>query len=361
MKHYKEFIPFSAETQNRISKKFTNGNIPCLSLDLGSKCTSCACIYCDTPYINNKDENKLSITEIKKIIDYFAKYELELITICGLGEPSEDECFFEILEYATKFNIGVQFFTNGLCFSEANLDKLAKFKAYPIFKFDSLNDDEFDNILRKKGGSKRIKHVLNYFLEKVKYKISDSITPVAVNIVPSKINVNAFDDLLKFCIQNSIFPSIGDLEFENEANKNIEKLKLSDQNVIALKKKSEPIIGKYVRNLCAGAYQSFRIGYDGNVLIGKDTGLSCVWPLSSVNSAVLEKIGNIRDDDIEQLILKIRNYRLFHLENTIQKLININVIFSAGGATYPKLWIDNYINDTKNKVYGKNIDSSCYK
>jgi len=338
----KIFEPWCDENIETVYNQSINGKIPVLSLDLGSKCTFCSCLYCDTP-VNQNDTNKLSFNNIKSLIKDLHSLGLHWIFICGLGEPSQDENFFSILKYASNLNIKVVFFTNGLGYEDNKyFDTLLNTLAYPIVKLDALDYNVFDKIIRKDKSSIKIHSFINRLIscDFIKSANTNS-TNLAVSIVPTRINFECISDVIDFCKQNNIFPCIGDLELSNQSILNKDKLWLEEKEMYNLHKMIKVKIGYYHRNLCPGIFISLRVANNGDVLVGKNTGFSCSWFLQTESS--YEILGNIKHDAIDYIISKIDNYRMKNLKNAELLALKVNPIFSAGGGSFPKEWFHKYL------------------
>jgi mycofactocin radical SAM maturase len=94
----------------------------CLTWELTYAC-NLACVHCLSSS-GRRDPRELSTDEAKRIIDEMVEMQIFYVTIGG-GEPMVRTDFFELLEYATKKNVGVKFSTNGTRITADNASYLA--------------------------------------------------------------------------------------------------------------------------------------------------------------------------------------------------------------------------------------------
>ena len=94
----------------------------CLTWELTYAC-NLACVHCLSSS-GRRDPRELSTDEAKRIIDEMVEMQIFYVNIGG-GEPMVRTDFFELLEYATKKNVGVKFSTNGTRITAENARYLA--------------------------------------------------------------------------------------------------------------------------------------------------------------------------------------------------------------------------------------------
>ena len=86
------------------------------------------CKHCLTS-AGDRLKDELSLEEVKEIIDQIV--DMKVFNICFLGgEPLMRNDFLEILEYATKSNIGITFSTNGSLINNEVIRKLERLKVF---------------------------------------------------------------------------------------------------------------------------------------------------------------------------------------------------------------------------------------
>jgi MoaA/NifB/PqqE/SkfB family radical SAM enzyme len=312
-------------------------------------------LYCDTP-VNQPDSGKLKFDEIRRLIVELVGYGLEWIYICGLGEPSQDENFIPLINLAKENQLNLVFFTNGLGYSVKTRKLLYQSNVYPIVKCDSMNDQIFDQLLKKKGGGRKVKDLLGSLVEAKSELDFNSGTSLAISLIPTKINKDSFLDVVTYCINSSIFPVIGELEKVNSAATNVSLLELDhNEKRLLVRELEELLLGPYIRPICPGVFVSLHVGFDGDVLLGQNTGFSCVWFLQE--NPQTHAIGNIRNDPLTKIVGWIREYRLEYLTNARERALGVNTIFSAGGGTVPSTWINEYERSVLSMCYGMSVSN----
>jgi len=183
-------------------------------------------------------ENELSLKEIKKIIDQLVEMKVFNVNFGG-GEPFLRDDFFDILEYASKSNIGIVFSTNGFLVNDEVLDKLENIKTFAVqISVDGLEKthDEFRGV---KGSFKRAVWALKKFSDKGYYTIMSTMM--------LKKNIGELEFLIKLCLSMGISSfKLSTFMPAGRGNKNINDFLLtpSDLKSIAvrmLKQKKEYI------------------------------------------------------------------------------------------------------------------------
>ena len=212
-----------------------------------------------------------------------------------------------------------------------------------ILKLDSFNPQIFDRLLGNGGTAIKIYNALDNLLS-AGYPMTDAFgnTRLALSIVPTKLNIQDIPNIVEYCKERDIFPSIGELEYSGNAKKIHNNINLTMSELKDLKEIVNKIIGfEYCRNLCPAAITSIHIDNLGNCIVDKDTGLSCSWFMLREPSLI--KIGNVKEDTLSQLREKVIKYRLEHLENTIalQKSVP-NYPFGGCGCS-PELLLQSYL------------------
>ncbi|MBN2488327.1 MAG: radical SAM protein, partial [Methanosarcinaceae archaeon] len=78
-----------------------------------------------------REQNELSLDEIKKIIDELAELKVFTITLGG-GEPLLRKDFLGIVDYASQFNFGLKLSTNGILVDNDLLDRLKDTNVFSV-------------------------------------------------------------------------------------------------------------------------------------------------------------------------------------------------------------------------------------
>jgi MoaA/NifB/PqqE/SkfB family radical SAM enzyme len=335
------YKPWSPKTLLECINAYRDGKIPVLNLDFSAKCSFCSCLYCDSK-VGKASLGEMSAQEATSLItEMFYSYGLKWIYICGLGEPTEDPKFFPVLECAKSLGINVSIFTNG---AGIDANKAAILKDYPVhiaLKLDSLNATTFDTLVGKTGAANKIYKFLDILISSGFLREIDGETNLALSIVPTKLNFMEIKEVINFCKRNKIFPAIGEMEEVNKAASNIDKLSLTRDQLISLKKQISKIIGfEYERPLCPGIIPSLHVTNTGDYVMDQKTGLSCSWFfMKDLNYQVL---GNIHHDSLIDVISRMKSHRHENRLMAEMLLKNHKPIFGGGGSQ-PSKWYKLYL------------------
>lgn len=340
MKRKIAYVPWSPSNLQTTIDRYTKGEMPFLYLELSGKCIKCKCLYCDSPV--QDVQNELSLDEIKFCIDKFADKGLRWLFICGLGEPSEDEKLMPLLSYLKERKIKVSLFTNSLGFSENDIPLLMKYDAHLILKLDTFQKDIFDQLLGSRGNAVKIYSFLESLLSQGFVKIGfNNDTNLAFSIVPTALNIDFIPEVIRYCVNHSIYPAIGEMEHLGRALKNLSKLEVSSNDLQILLGKVSKILGySYYRPLCPGIISNYRIDHIGNCIVDSKTGLGCGWFLEEKYNPLV--LGNIRKDSIYNIQKKASIYRCKHFEEAVNILKNKKPVIACGGGARPTEWSHKY-------------------
>lgn len=337
-----EYFPWSPIELERSLEEYKQGKIPVAYLELTAKCSFCNCLYCDSK-VGCAYAEELTLDEIKQIILKLREQGLRWLFICGLGEPREEEGFFEILKFLKEQGIKVSFFTNGLGFNDGDIKLLKEYNANLILKLESFDEEKFDELLGGQGLAKRIYHFLDSLIKNDFVKTSpNNETNLALQIVPNKISLQTIPRVVGFCKEYNIFPAIGEMEHALRAKINWDKLKVTNEELSWLKKEVDKILGySYERTLCQGIIPSLHINNIGEVTIDKRTGLSCGWFFQEDPENIV--IGDIKKERPLVILQRMNKYRLERLKEIEKLLSDKNPIISSGGGTKPAKWYKDYL------------------
>ncbi len=350
-----EYYPWSPKILDDALGKYTDGKIPTAYLELTAKCSYCQCLYCDSR-VGMADPVELTFQEIKELILNLKKLGLQWLFICGLGEPREENHFFDILKFLKNQNINVSFFTNGLAYEEKDVNLLKKYNANIILKLDTFDEKVFDKILYKKGAGRKIYKFVDTLIQTNFIKVnSDNETNLAFSIIPTRLNLKTIPKVINFCKKYNIFPCIGEMEYAHRAKLYYKELLIKDGDLIGLKAKIDKILGyPYERALCQGIIPSLHINNIGKVIIDKKTGLSCGWFFQEDPTYI--EIGDVRSNSLSDVVHNMNEYRIKKLPEIEPLFSNRTPIISAGGGTKPSIWYKQYIsvmNAIKEKMANK--------
>jgi MoaA/NifB/PqqE/SkfB family radical SAM enzyme len=337
------YAPWAERELITIRQQYEQGEIPILYLELSATCTQCRCLYCDSPS-RGVPEHEMDLPELTRSIDQTIQHGLRWVYICGLGEPSEDQNLFPLLDYLNRSEVSVTIFTNGLGFQRNDIQRLKLLRTNLILKLDTFQTDTFDRILGSSGIAARIYRFLDWLLEESFVQIGKGgITNLALSIVPTSLNIDDIPYTVKFCKEHSAYPVIGEMELVGRAAEHAEILNPSDKDLENLSTRITEVLGHpYARPLCPGIIYGLHIDHVGNCIVDLNTGLSCGWFIADSSKMVM--IGNIRSDSVAALWARLKKYRLERFAKTIDILKNKKVTIACGGGARPPEWVNTYVN-----------------
>lgn len=330
-----EYLPWSKKTLGDLLVSQKEGNIPALDIELTGKCTGACCIYCDSkPYVRSCGiKGEIDWFTIKKVVLDAKKHGLKWIYTCGLGEPMEDEKFWNLIYLLRENDIGLSMFSNGVFIKDRYVaQELKKHNVNIILKMDTFNEEKFDKILGRKGIACKIFAARDYLLE-AGYGVRESYTDLAFSIVPTQLSIDGIAEVVKFCEENGIFASIGELEQAGEViNNNLnDTLSISENEIKELKTIADSYFqGSYMRPICPCILTGLHIDNFGNCVVDKDTGLNCKWFLLKNPCTIM--LGNVHDDSVFSLFEKVNSYRKDCFKNNLNLIqLSCNVSYTFGG------------------------------
>ena len=311
-----------------------------LDIELGGACNMC-CVYCDTPTRNRKIQYTFS--DIQELI---CAGNISWLFICGLGEPTiaDNICLLkQLLALCKDSGVKCCLFSNIVNFDKDLFSYIDSETLYPMFKLDSTDPD----LLTSLYGVDRnvIDRHLNNVQEMCKHVIcKDNYTNVCASIVPTKKNFNQVPELVQWCFNHNIFPLIGDLENAGQGQSIYDKLKVSENDLLLLKKQISEIISfDYEIPICPSVLFGIHINNTGCIIVDKLSGLSCHWFwLKEPQVEVLSHIGELPFDEISQRIIDNRKSKI---ENVMQIMPSIPSLSFGGCGGNIKELLSFYINN----------------
>lgn len=331
------YEPWSSTIMDHVLDDFSKGRLPVLGIELSARCDHNLCLYCDS-LVGKPNRSELSLSELKKVVGSGKKIGVEYLYICGLGEPSDDAKFYELIEYLNEMDITTSVFTNGIGYNKENVQMLLSNNVNLIIKLDSLDETIFDQLLGKEGAAKCIYRTLNLLLrEGYSKKRENCLTNLAASIVPTRKNIKSIPEVVEYCNDNNIFASIGELEFSGKAKAIFHDLVPSDKQLTELKKKVDKILGyNYEKPVCPSTIVSLHINSVGEYVVDRNTALSCPWFLLKEPDCL--KIGSVRKDRIEDVFERMLYLRERKIDSVRGILLNDSErIFGGCGGSIRKL------------------------
>ena len=151
-------------------------------IEITSRC-NLKCRHCYGEFPRSGD-SEMTTTQVKELILELYKLGVFQIEIGG-GEPSLRDDFFEILEYASKFNdIDVLVVTNGILFNDDLLYKISSLGKKIKFhiSMDGYDPDSYSFLRNNKTGFYKALHTTKYMIE--------NNIPVTWNVAVGKVTAS---------------------------------------------------------------------------------------------------------------------------------------------------------------------------
>lgn len=330
-----EYLPWSKRVLNEMIILQKESKIPTLDIELTAKCTGANCIYCDSkPDVSAHGQlGEYDFPTMKKIILEAKSCGLKWIYTCGLGEPMEDNKFWDMLHLLKANDIKISMFSNGVFIHDINIAReLKKHNVNIILKMDTFHEKSFNAILGKEGIASKIYAARDYLIE-AGYGNKDGYTDLAFSIVPTRLSIDGIPEVITFAKKYGIFASVGELEQAGEVISNNlgESLGISIDEVRKLKNIADEYIeGTYMRPICPCILTGLHIDNLGNCVVDELTGLNCKWFLLKDPHTI--KLGNIYTEEIDFLFMKANEYRKACFSNKISEIKKLcDTSYTFGG------------------------------
>ena len=326
-----EYLPWSKKVLADCQEKYIAGHFSVLDIELGGMC-NLKCVYCDSP-----DRTK-TFTARDNIYNLIKSGRFKWLFICGLGEPTfsdnKDE-LIRILELCKQYRVKCSMFSNLTNFDEALFKYVEDEVLYVMFKLDSLNADVIKELYGIKATNiqplfENVQKLLSLV------KIKENCTNICASIVPTTKNYDELEALVNFCVENNVFPLVGDLEDSGFGKKAYERLKLSDEELKLVKTK---FLEQYSIPICPSVLYGIHILYDGSIAVDESTGLSCHWFwLHEPQIWTLGKCWEYKSyEDIEQDIFEYRKAKMDYIKEIAPQIEEL--VFGGCGGDIRKLLI----------------------
>jgi len=261
-------IPTREELQDAIKNKYPLFlGIPLgYNQDETKKC-NLKCIYCFIKKREKKENKTLLLEDNLNIINQFAELGGKYIKTATIGEPFLDQNFFNpknnkinfpLIDYAKNLGIYWTSFSNLLLVTKEIADELYKKDVSLIGKLNSLNPEIQEELTGNTGQYKKenwIDHEGISIPKNLKYLIDagfnnlinedgEEHTRLGVDIIITKLNYKDIPNVVKFCLENNIYPDMETLEISGDAINNLTKLNLELKDKKWLYKELIKITGK---------------------------------------------------------------------------------------------------------------------
>lgn len=326
-----EYMPWSRTALKTYLKEYEKGRYSILEVELGGGC-NLACKYCDSPDRKIKPQIDLDLAE--RILNEF---NYDWLFICGMGEPFVKPNYkkmIDILNVCERTNTKCSIFTNGIGVDDLIIKYIENGVLSVIVKLDSFEAEKSREIFGSNKNIDSIKIITD--IKKEMRDNSNEYTNIAASIVPTIYNQDEIVGLVRWCIDNNIYPMIGDLEESGNAKEIFNQLSVSSEKKKLIKDEIKDLIGEEYRlPICPSVICGIKLSHDNYIIVDELTGLSCSW--FWLTEAKLKKLIKVNDlQNFSNGVKKVSKYRTKTIENT-KKLMKKtkNVSFGGCGGDIP--------------------------
>lgn len=336
-----QYKPWEIEEVKSILNQ-SNKNLPILDIQLGGAC-NLSCIYCDTPKYGLPCSVNLSA--IEKLMN---DGDIRWVYVCGLGEPTAPanlRHLKQILQWCKEKNIGLSMFSNMLNVDKELLDYIDDGTLHVLFKLDTFDKDKMTYLYGLDKGETILK---NYQALKEVTHSQNGITNLGASIVPTSVNYNELPSIIDYCMENGIFPLIGQLEDAGRCSKIFKELEVSEKDLVKFRNYLSSTYGvQYEMPTCPATISGIHITNTNKVILDKRTGLSCPW--FWLDEPQIEVIGNIQNMNYKEIVNTILKYRQSKLLDVIDMEKHIELYPFGGCGGNAKKLLKTYLDIQKEK------------
>jgi len=186
-------VPFMAQLiQNSYYSFFSYPKT--IQLHINTECNY-NCVYC---YVNNKKVKTLNTEKLLNIITQAKKLGVYNIDFLG-GEPFLHKDFYKLLKYASKQNMSITIFTNGILINDEWIRKIKKLSTQVllVIKYD-YNEKIYDKLTGTKQNFTKVKKIIR--------KCMNAKIQVITFAVITKFNVNYVDRMIANSLKLGALP-----------------------------------------------------------------------------------------------------------------------------------------------------------
>lgn len=327
----REFLPWSKKVYNDIISKYRQGRLSILDIQISGDCNY-NCCYCDSP--NRKRPCLINFSHLEYLINQEPGL-ISWIFVCGLGEPLWGEnrtALLKIFSICEEKGMRCSIFTNGSQIDDDILDYVRKGILCPLIKIDTFSVEEANDLYGTKDADKTLAAIEALF--NISRNINSEYYSVAASIVPTSKNVSEVPEIVEKCLENNVFPLIGQLECAGKSTGDTyNSLSLTKEELIELKQVINLQINDiYKVPVCPSVIAGIHVANDGWISVDKRSGLSCSWFWLEEPQVV--KLCDINTLDsflkADQLIIDYRN-NVYHQMKCLAKDIEEYPFGGCGG------------------------------
>ena len=230
-------------------------------------------------------------------------------------------------------------FSNMLNVDQELFDYIDNGTLHVLFKLDTFDkskmaylygQDKGDMILRNYQALKEVTHVDN------------GVTNLGASIVPTSVNYNELSSIIHYCMENGIFPLIGQLEDAGSCSKIFKDLEVKEEDLVQFRNYLSYEYGvDYEMPTCPATISGIHVANTNNIILDKRTGLSCPW--FWLDEPQLEIIGNIQSMSYKEIVQKVLEYRKRKMLDVIEMEKHIELYPFGGCGGNAKTLLKTYI------------------
>lgn len=337
-----QYKPWEKKEVNSLVSE-SNKKLPILDIQLGGAC-NLSCIYCDSPKYGLPCSVDLS--SIEKLMN---DGDIRWVYVCGLGEPTAPanlKHLKQVLQWCKEKNIGLSMFSNMLNVDKELLDYIDNDTLHVLFKLDTFDKDKMAYLYGQDKGDIIIR---NYQALKEVTHAKNGVTNLGASIVPTSVNYDELPSIIDYCMENNIFPLIGQLEDAGSCSKIYKDLEVKEEDLVKFRNYLSSTYGvNYEMPTCPATISGIHVTNTNNIILDKRTGLSCPW--FWLDEPQLEVIGNIQNMNYDEIVNKILEYRASKLPDVEEMEKHVELYPFGGCGGNAKQLLRTYLDISKGRV-----------
>lgn len=177
---------------------------------------------------------------------------------------------------------------------------------------------------------------------------NNGVTNLGASIVPTSVNYDELPVIIDWCIENGIFPLIGQLEDAGSCSKVFNDLEVKEADLIKVRSYLSRTYGiNYEMPICPATICGIHVTNTNNVILDERTGLSCPW--FWLGEPQVKAIGNILNMNYSEIVKRIMEYRASKLPDVIEMEKHIELYPFGGCGGNAKRLLKTYIDVSNGK------------
>ena len=166
----------------------------------------------------------------------------------------------------------------------------------------------------------------------------------------TSVNYDELPSIINWCMENSIFPLIGQLEDAGSCSKVYKELEVKVEDLNKFRDFISSTYGvNYEMPTCPAAISGIHVTNTNKVILDKRTGLSCPW--FWLDEPQLEVIGDIENMNYEEIVKRILKYRSLKLPEVKDMERHVELYPFGGCGGNAKQLLKTYIDVSKRRRY----------